>query len=305
MTIKRLVALMLVFLVSLAIGCGGAAAPGPAAQPTTAATSPSASTAPAKPVNPELILATTTSTQDSGLLDLLIPMFEKQTGYRVKPIAVGSGQAMTMGERGEADVLLVHAPDSEKKFMQAGHGTDRRLVMHNDFIVVGPAEDPAKIRGEPSVLAALEKVAEANALFVSRGDNSGTDQLEQKLWKLADLTPKGQSWYQQTGQGMGATLSVAAEKSGYTISDRATYLANKNLQLKILVEGDKSLLNVYHVIVINPSKSDKINVQGAKAFADFMVAKDTQDVIGKFGIDKFNQPLFFPDAGKQDEEVGG
>ncbi len=254
----------------------------------------------------ELILATTTSTQDSGLLDVLLPMFEKATGYKVKPIAVGSGQAMTMGERGEADVLLVHAPDSEKTFMAAGHGTDRKLVMHNDFIIVGPADDPAKIKGERSATEALKRIAAAKGVFVSRGDNSGTDQLEKKLWKATGTTTTGENWYQQTGQGMGATLNVSAEKSAYTITDRATYLANqKNLNLVILVEGDKSLLNIYHVITVNSQKSDKINVQGAKAFSAFMVAKDTQDTIAKFGVDKYGQPLFYPDAGKTDEEVGG
>lgn len=270
------------------------------------ASAPSSTPAAARPANPDLILATTTSTQDSGLLDVLLPLFEKQTGYKVKPIAVGSGQAMTMGERGEADVLLVHAPDSEKRFMEAAHGTDRRLVMHNDFIIIGPAEDPARIKGEMLAASALRKVAAAKALFVGRGDNSGTDQLEQKLWKLANLDPKGQTWYQQTGQGMGATLNVSAEKSAYTISDRATYLANKkNLKLEILVEGDRSLLNVYHVITINPRKSDKINAPGAMALADFMVSKATQETIARFGIDRYGQPLFFPDAGKEDEEVGG
>jgi len=259
----------------------------------------------AKPANPELILSTTTSTQDSGLLDVLVPMFEQQTGYVVKTIAVGTGQALMMGERGEADVLLVHAPDSEKAYMAAGHGADRRLVMHNDFVVVGPADDPAKIKGEKSAIEALKKIATAKALFISRGDNSGTEQLEKKLWKTASLDPKGQSWYQPTGQGMGATLNVAAEKDGYTISDRATYLANKkNVKLEILVEGDGVLLNVYHVITVNPKKSDKINAEGARAFADFMVAKDTQDVIAKFGVDKYGQPLFFADATKSDADLG-
>jgi tungstate transport system substrate-binding protein len=212
---------------------------------------------------------------------------------------------MMMGERGEADVLLVHAPDSEKAYMAAGHGTDRRLVMHNDFVVVGPPDDPAKIKGEKSAIEALRKIAAAKAVFVSRGDNSGTDQLEKKLWKTASYDTKGQSWYQSTGQGMGATLNVAAEKNGYTISDRATYLANKrNLKLEILVEGDKALLNVYHVITVDPRKSDKINAEGAKAFADFMVAKDTQDVIARFGVDRYSQPFFFADAMKSDADLG-
>lgn len=306
-------------LVSALAGCAGASAPGPTPQPQNAARAgapdpapqiqkPAASAAPvsqpaAKPANPELILATTTSTQDSGLLDVLVPMFEKQTGYVVKPIAVGSGQAMIMGERGEADVLLVHAPDSEKKFMDAGHGVDRKLVMHNDFIIVGPPSDPAKIKGTRTSKDALQKIAEAKAIFISRGDNSGTDQLEKKLW---GTEPKGQTWYQESGQGMGQTLNIASEKGAYAVTDRATYLATrKNLQLEILVEGDKSLLNIYHVITVNPKKSDKINAQGAIAFAEFTVAKETQETIGKFGVDKYGQPLFSPDAGKKDEEVGG
>lgn len=234
-------------------------------------------------------------------MDVLIPVFEKNSGYRVKTIAVGSGQAMTMGQRGEADVLLVHAPDAEKKFIADGFGTSRLFVMHNDFIFVGTPDDPAKIKGTKTAAETLKKIGEAKALFVSRGDNSGTDQLEKKLWKDNKIEPKGQSWYQETGQGMGATLNVAAEKKGYTITDRATYLAQKSkLGLDILVEGDATLANYYHVIPVNPAKFPKVNAEGGKAFADFMVAKETQDIIGKFGVDKFGQPLFFPDAGKPD-----
>jgi len=306
---KLAIGLALLFVVMLVVGCASSTA-GPSPSPTAPAQKQSVSTEPAKPAakpaNPELILATTTSTQDTGLLDVLIPMFEKQTGYAVKTIAVGSGQAMAMGERGEADVLLVHAPDSEKKYMAAGHGVERRLVMHNDFVIVGPPQDPAKIKGEKSAIEALKKVSQAKAIFLSRSDNSGTNQLELKLWNLASLDPKGQQWYQETGTGMGATLNVASEKSAYTLTDRATYLANKkNLNLDILVEGDKSLLNVYHVITVDPKKSDKINAQGALAFADFMVTRDSQETIAKFGVDKYGQPLFFADAGKKDEEVGG
>ncbi|MDP2743652.1 MAG: substrate-binding domain-containing protein, partial [Dehalococcoidia bacterium] len=168
--------------------------------------------APPKPANPDVILATTTSTQDSGLLDVLVPRFEQLTGYKVKTIAVGSGQAITMGERGEADVLLVHAPDSEVKFMQAGHGVNRKLVMHNDFIIIGPAVDPAGIKGTASVTGAMKKIADAKSIFVSRGDNSGTNQLELKLWKTAAIDTKEQTWYQSSGQGMGATLNIASEK---------------------------------------------------------------------------------------------
>ena len=255
---------------------------------------------PPRPANPELILATTTSTQDSGLLDVLIPMFEKQAGYQVKTIAVGTGQAMAMGQKGEADVLLVHAPDSEKQYMADGYGVNRQLVMHNDFIIIGPPGDPAKIKGAKTA-DALKKIAGARALFVSRGDNSGTDQLDKKLWKDLGIDPKGQSWYQETGQGMGESLGVAAEKGGYTISDRATYLAQKaQLGLDILVEGDQALLNVYHVIQVNPAKWPKVNAEGARAFSDFVVAKDTQGTIAKFGVDKYGQPLFFADAGKPD-----
>ncbi|MCW5852343.1 MAG: substrate-binding domain-containing protein [Anaerolineae bacterium] len=277
--------------------------------PATATTAPTAAptTAPAaaKPANPDLILATTTSTQDSGLLDVLIPRFQTQTGYVVKTVAVGSGQAMTMGERGEADVLLVHSPDAEVKFMEGGHGTKRLLVMHNDFIIIGPPADPAKIKDIKSSVDALKKIADAKALFLSRGDNSGTDALEKKLWGQAGSVPKGQTWYQETGQGMGATLNVANEKEAYTITDRATYLARKkDLKLDILVEGDKPLLNIYHVIPVNPTKSPRINAAGGQAFADFMVASDTQKFIAAFGVDKYGTALFFPDAGKSEAEVG-
>ena len=252
-----------------------------------------------------IILATTTSTQDSGLLDVLIPMFEKKTGYFVKTIAVGSGQAMTMGMKGEADVLLVHSPAAEKKFMEEGFGVSRNLVMHNDFVVLGPAEDPGKLKGIKSTTEAFKKIAGGQALFLSRGDNSGTHAKEKDIWKAADQKYEGEKWYQSTGLGMGQTLSVAAEKKGYTLADRGTYLAvKKNLGLDILVEGDGILLNVYHVIDVNPEKWPKVNKAGAKAFADFMVAKETQDVIKTFGVDKYGAPLFFPDAGKKVEDLG-
>ncbi len=174
-----------------------------------------------------IILATTTSTQDSGLLDVLIPLFEKKTGYFVKTIAVGSGQAMMMGQKGEADVLLVHSPLAEETYMAGGYGAGRRLVMHNDFVIVGPAADPARIKGLKSSNMAFKRIAAAQALFMSRGDNSGTDAKEKALWKIAGITPKGQKWYQQTGLGMGQTLNVAIEKQAYTLSDRGTYLALK------------------------------------------------------------------------------
>ena len=251
-----------------------------------------------------VILATTTSTQDSGLLDVLVPLFEKESGFQVKTISVGSGQAMKMGEKGEADVLLVHSPDAEKKFMAEGFGVSRRLVMHNDFIIVGPAADPAKIKGAKAA-DALKRIAQSGAIFVSRGDNSGTHAKEKGLWKAAAINPEGQKWFQQTGLGMGQTLNVAAEKKGYTLTDRATYLSlKKGLGLEIIVEGDSKLLNIYHVIELNSIKWPKVNAQGGKAFADFMVAKKTQEIIGRFGVDKYGAPLFFQDAGRKPGDLG-
>jgi len=259
-----------------------------------------------KPSNPTLILATTTSTQDSGLLDVLIPLFETETGYKVQTVAVGSGQAMKMGEEGNADVLLVHAPASELTFMENGFGKDRALVMHNDFVIVGSAEDPAGIKGKP-VIDALKLISASNGTFISRGDDSGTHKAELNLWKKAELDPKAAApaWYLESGQGMGATLTIASEKSAYTLTDRATFLANNaNLQLEILVEGDSALLNVYHVISVNPDKWQKVNYDGALAFLKFMTESSTQDVIGQFGVDKFGEPLFYPDADKTDADLG-
>ena len=259
----------------------------------------------AAPKQKNIILATTTSTQDTGLLDVLIPIFEKETGYFVKTIAVGSGQAMAMGQKGEADVLLVHSPDAEKKFVDEGFGVNRRLVMHNDFVIVGAGADEAKIKNTKSAAGAFKLIAAAEVLFVSRGDNSGTHSQEKKLWKAAGINPEGQKWYQQTGLGMGQTLNVAAEKKGYTLADRGTYLAmKKNLGMDILVEGDAALLNIYHVMEVNIAKWPKVNVEGAKAFADFMVSKKTQTIIKSFGVDKYGSPLFFPDAGKKVEDLG-
>ncbi|MCX5799580.1 MAG: substrate-binding domain-containing protein, partial [Proteobacteria bacterium] len=202
-----------------------------------------------------IILATTTSTQDSGLLDVLIPVFEKKTGYFVKTISVGSGQAMAMGQKGEADVLLVHSPDAEKKLVADGYGVNRRLVMHNDFIVVGPPIDPAKVKGMKDTVEVFKKIASTKSLFMSRGDNSGTHAKEKAIWKVAGVNYEREKWYQQTGLGMGQTLNVASEKRAYTLADRGTYLAlKKRLGLDILAEGDAVLLNIYHVIEVNPAK---------------------------------------------------
>lgn len=245
-----------------------------------------------------LILATTTSTQDSGLLDVLIPRFEAQSGYQVKTVAVGSGQALKMGEEGNADVLLVHSPQAEEAFMQAGWGKDRVRVMHNDFVLLGPPSDPAQIRGL-DVATALRTIAEKGVLFVSRGDNSGTHALELSLWRRLNLDPQGQPWYLETGQGMGATLMVAAEKQAYTLSDRGTFLAYRDrIGLEILVEGDKELQNIYHVITVNPERWPQVNYAGAVALMTFLVHPETQKLIASFGVEQYGQPLFFPDAGQ-------
>lgn len=296
----RFMGILLILILALT-ACSSAA---PATQPPA----PANTTAPAKaaPANPNLILATTTSTQDSGLLDVLVPAFEKESGYIVKTVAVGTGQALQMGQEGNADVLLVHAPASEKTYMEGGYGIERKLVMHNDFIVVGPASDPAGIKGLTSSVEAFKKIAGQKVNFVTRGDDSGTNKAELAIWKKAGVTPtKDDAWYINTGQGMGASLKVASEKEAYTLTDRATYLANKeSLKLDILVEKEPALLNVYHVIVVNPEKWPKINLEGARAFSAFLVSKEGQDLIGQFGKEKFGQPLFTPDADKNDADLG-
>lgn len=286
---KSKIALSFGFLIVLSLAVGACAPASPAA-----------------PSNPNLILATTTSTQDSGLLDALIPLFQTESGYTVQTVAVGSGQAMQMGEEGNADVLLIHSPTAEKEFMTNGWGKDRALVMHNDFVIVGPADDPAGIKGL-SAVEAFKAISAAESTFVARADESGTSTKELGIWKKAELDPAGTkpAWYTETGQGMGATLTITSEKIGYTLTDRATFLANKaNLQLEILVEGDKSLLNVYHVITVNNEKWPKVNYDGATAFLNFMTSASTQEVIGKFGMDKYGQPLFYPDADKTDADLG-
>jgi len=256
------------------------------------------------PENPNLILATTTSTQDSGLLDVLVPDFQEKTGYIVKTVAVGSGEAMKMGQECNADVLLVHSPSAEKDFMENGYGSNRDLVMHNDFIIVGPASDPAGIKGSATAAEAFTKIADSQSPFISRGDDSGTHSKEKGIWKAAGITPEG-DWYLESGQGMGATLIIASEQEAYTLTDRATYLANKdNYQLESLVEGDAGLLNVYHVIEVNPENCSIINNEGAIAFADYIVSPETQTLIGSFGTEKFGQPLFTPDAGKDEAALG-
>ncbi len=302
MNVRRtLIGMAALVALVFAAACGGSDSKN--ATPTSSMSSASPATSAAAPAATKasgtLILATTTSTQDSGLLDVLVPMFEKESGYTVKTVAVGSGQALQMGANGDADVLLAHSPAAEKANVAAGDGIERTLVMHNDFIIVGPASDPSGIKTAKTTNDAMTAIASGKAHFISRGDDSGTNALELKLWKAANITPKGQSWYEETGQGMGATLQVASQKAAYTISDRATYLAQKkNLSLDILFEKDKALLNVYHVIIVNPAKHPNVKVDAARAFAAFLVRPDIQKVIGDFGVDKLGQPLFVPDAGK-------
>jgi tungstate transport system substrate-binding protein len=253
---------------------------------------------------PPVILSTTTSTQDSGLLDMLVPLFERQTGYGVKTIAVGTGQALALAARGEADVVLAHAPALEKRQVADGKLLNRRLVMYNDFVVIGPVDDPAKIKGMKKAAEALKAIASTGSRFVSRGDNSGTHTLEKSLWKLAGVEPQS-PWYIESGQGMGATLGIADDRKAYTLTDRGTYLAfQKRVRLPILLEGDAPLLNLYSVMEVNPSNGPRVNAAGGKAFADFMVSAGAQKAIKTFGLDKYGQPLFVPVAGEKEEEVG-
>jgi tungstate transport system substrate-binding protein len=252
-----------------------------------------------------LTLATTTSTADTGLLDYLLPEFEKAYNVKVKPIAVGSGEALKMGERGDADVLLVHAKSDEEAFVKSGFGLERVEVMWNDFVILGPQADPAGIKGDKSAVDAFKKIADAGATFLSRGDDSGTNKKELKLWAAAGVNPVGQPWYVETGQSMGETITVTDQKQGYTLSDRATYLARKDtLQIAILVEGDKQLLNPYSVIVVNPEKHPglKLNTRGAGDFVEFMTSEKGQEMIGAYK--KNGVILFHPDAKGETRGMG-
>ena len=250
----------------------------------------------APPQHKDVILATTTSTRDAGLLDSLLPAFEAKTGYKVSVVSVGTGQALEMARRGDAEVVLVHAPELEHALLDSGYFVRRRMVMHDDFLLVGPANDPAKIGGGRDAVAAMRAIAAARAPFVSRGDRSGTHILEQKLWRLADLTPPAPGgWYVEAGQGMAATLQMADQKQAYTISDRPTYLTWRDkLQLALLVEGDTLFYNVYHVMEVPHAGA------AAGALADFFVSPQAQALIGSFGTTRFGRTLFIPDAGKPD-----
>ena len=306
-TITLLVALLL-----LLAACGSAAAPAPsdsqpdesetteetagesAEQPTTASEAAEEAAS-----GGSLTLATTTSTYDSGLLDAILPVFEEETGITVEVVAVGTGQALALGEQGDADVLLVHARAREDEFMAAGHGTRREDVMYNDFVIVGPPDDPAGIAGMDNAAAAMAQIAGSGATFVSRGDDSGTHTKEKSIWEAAGIEPSG-DWYQSIGQGMGATLTFADEEQAYTLSDRATYLArtleDDGFELVIVVEGDPILFNPYGVMTVNPDKSDQINAEGANEFIDWLISVPTQQLISEFGTGTFGSPLFTPDS---------
>jgi tungstate transport system substrate-binding protein len=264
------------------------------------------------PANTQIIMASTTSTRDSGLMDVLIPIFEKETGYKIKPVYVGTGAAITMGQQGNADVVLVHAPSLELPFVDSGAGVYRQLVMHNDFIIVGPTKDPAGIKNTANATEAFKKLSTSSIKFYSRGDKSGTDTAEKAIWKkvgitVADGSDKNPSWYIEggTGTGMLDLLRIASEKGGYTLTDRATYLANKSvLDLDIMVQGDPSLLNIYHVICVNPNIFPNTNFNGAIIFEYFLISQEAQNIIANFGKDKYGQPLFFADADKTEAALG-
>ncbi len=249
------------------------------------------------PAAERLILATTTSTYDSGLLDAILPGFEEASGIPVEVVAVGTGQALALGEQGDADVLLVHARAREDAFMEAGHGTRREEVMYNDFVLIGPEADPAGITGQASAAEALKMIADSGSTFVSRGDDSGTHTKEKEIWSAAGVEPAG-DWYLSIGQGMGATITTADEEQAYTLSDRATYLARslEGLDLVILTEGDPVLFNPYGVMAVNPDKNDKIEAEAADAFIEWLISVPVQELIGEFGVDKFGAPLFTPDS---------
>ncbi|MBH8576582.1 substrate-binding domain-containing protein [Nostocaceae cyanobacterium CENA369] len=256
------------------------------------------------PTSKNVIVAMTTSIEDSGLLDDLVPAIEKKTGYTLKKVAVGTGQALALAEKGEVDALFVNSPKAERKVLAGGAVINRHLVMHNDFVIVGPDADKAKIRGKKNAVQAFSLIAKNQALFVSRGDDSGTNKLEKDLWQQANVTPSG-SWYQQTGSGMAETLQVANQKLGYTLVDRATYIfQKKNLSLPILVQGDKKLLNLYHVMEVNSQKFPRVNSAGAKAFINFVLSPEGQRVIAAHGKKEFGQPLFYVDGGKTEKDYG-
>lgn len=289
---KRVFTLTMVVMLVLSLMLTGCAANQPIPTPAPTQEAPVVE-------KKEVILSTTTSTQDSGLLDFILPVFTEETGYEIKVIAVGTGQALKMGEDGEADVLLVHAKASEVAFVEAGHGPARFDVMYNDFVLIGPKEDSKiKDNAQGSILDCMKYLNDNKIKFVSRGDDSGTHKAELKLWKELNIEPTG-DWYVSAGKGMGAVIQMADEMKAYTITDRATYLSMKDkVELEIIVENDPKLYNQYGVIAVNPDKNEKINKEGAQAFVDWILSAKTQKLIELFGVDKYGQPLFIPNASK-------
>ncbi len=245
-----------------------------------------------------IVCASTTSTQNSGLFDHILPVFEKKTGIKVKVVAVGTGAALELGKRGDADVALVHAKDDELKMVEEGWFIDRHDLMYNDFIIVGHLSDPAKIKGLTDAQKAFGRIAEAKALFVSRGDQSGTHKKELSLWKAAGIDPSGNEWYLEVGQGMSKTLRIALEKQAYTLTDRGTYLSMEDdvrNDLKVLVEGDPALFNQYGVMAINPQKHPSVKYKEAMIFINWLISEEGQRTIASFKDAKGNQ-MFFPNA---------
>jgi tungstate transport system substrate-binding protein len=278
---KTIILLSILLLLAAAVGCGSK--------------------------EPEVLrLATTTSTADSGLLDAILPAFEEANNARVDVVAVGTGQAIELGEAGDADVILVHARAREDAFVAEGHGTERHDVMYNDFVIVGPTDDPAGVAGMSSAAEALAAIAAAGAPFASRGDDSGTHTKEMSLWEAAGVTPDpAGGWYNSLGQGMGETLTFANEAGAYTMTDRGTFLSMRdNLPNLVVVVGgesiadnaDPKLLNPYGVIPVNPEKSEAINAELARKFAEWLTSPEVQTMIGEFGVETFGQPLFYPNA---------
>jgi len=246
------------------------------------------------PAPQSITLATTTSTQDSGLLDVLVPKFRDLTGIDIRVVAVGTGQALEIGRRGDADVLLVHDPVAEERFMAGGFGLSRDEVMSNDFVLVGPADDPAGVKGQSGMAAAFARVASMALPFISRGDESGTHQKEKAIWKKASFEPHG-DWYIRSGQGMGAVLMMADQKRGYTLADRGTFLALRSkLGLIVLCEGDSEAVNLYSVIVVSSERHPTVKQEFAKRFASFLLSSEARALIARFGLEKYGQPLFKP-----------
>lgn len=293
---KKRLTFLLIFLLTLSLITGCSTAPEEPAE------APLVEDPAEEPVDEEaesssIILSTTTSTQDSGLLDFLLPIFFEDTGIEVKTIAVGTGNALQMGRDGEADVLLVHAKADELELVEEGHGTARYDVMYNDFVLVGPIEEPMIEYGN-DIMEALKSVNDQELIFVSRGDDSGTHKKELAIWKETGIEPAGE-WYYEAGVGMADVLKITDEKRGYTLTDRATYLALKDdMELQVLIEGDENLFNQYGVIPVNPDKGDMINAKGGNAFADWLISDKVQELISEFGVEEYGEPLFTPNYNK-------